>query len=82
MTLHSKQVPVEYREYEYGLILCSSLFKQIVESDQHKLAGLLPASNDSERLNFRTRRMFSIPSVKTKRFKNTFIIHFATKQQL
>ena len=62
--------------------LCSSLFKQIVESDQHKLAGLLPASNDSERYNFRTRRMFSIPNVKTKRFKNTFIIHFATKQQL
>ena len=29
--------------------LCSSLFKQIVESDQHKLAGLLPAHNDSER---------------------------------
>ena len=28
--------------------LCSSLFKQIVESDQHKLAGLLPAHNDSE----------------------------------
>ena len=28
--------------------LCSNLFKQIVESDQHKLAGLLPASNDSK----------------------------------
>ena len=28
--------------------LCSSLFKQIVESDQQKLAGLLPAHNDSE----------------------------------
>ena len=62
--------------------LCGSLFKQIVESDQHKLAGLLPASNDSERYNFRTRRMFSIPNVKTKRFKNTFIIYFATKQHM
>ena len=50
--------------------LCSSLFKQIVESDQHKLAGLLPAHNDSERYNFRTRRMFSI------------LMHFATKEQL
>ena len=38
--------------------LCSSLFKQVVESDQHELAGLLPARNDSERYNFRTRRMF------------------------
>ena len=47
--------------------LCSSLFKQIVESDQHKLAGLLPAHNDSKRDNFRTRRMFSIPNVKTTR---------------
>ena len=62
--------------------LCSSLFKQIVESDQHKLAGLLPAHNDSERYNFRTRRMFSIPNVKTKRFGNTFIMHFANKQRL
>ena len=49
--------------------------------DQHKLAGLLPAHNDSERYNFRTRRMFSIPNVKTKRFRNTFIMHFAIKQQ-
>ena len=62
--------------------LCSSLFKQIVESDQHKLAGLLPAHNDSERYDFRTRRMFSIPNVKTKRFGYTFIMHFAIKQQL
>ena len=52
--------------------LCSSLFKQIVESDQHKLAGLLTAPNDSERCNFRTRRMFSIPNVKTKRFRKYF----------
>ena len=57
--------------------LCSSVFKQIVEIDQRKLAGLLPAHNDSERYNFRTRRMFSIPIVKTKRFGHTFIMHFA-----
>ena len=51
--------------------LCSTLFKQIVLSDgQHKLAGLLPARNDSERYNFRNRRMFSIPRVKTKRLRN------------
>jgi len=48
--------------------LCSCLFKQIVEIDQHKPAGLLPAHNDTERYNFRTRRMFPIPKVKTKRF--------------
>ena len=50
--------------------LCSSLFKQIVESDQHKLAGLLLVLNDSERYNFRTGRMISIPNVKTKRLHN------------
>ena len=63
--------------------LCSALFKQIVESDgQHKLASLLPARNDSERYSFRNRRMFSIPRVKTKRFRNSFIMHYADKQQL
>ena len=51
--------------------LCSTLYKQIVESNrQHKLAGLLPARNDNERYNFRNRRMVSIPRVKTKRFRN------------
>ena len=41
--------------------LCSTLFKQIVESDgQHKLAGLLPARNGNERYHCRNRRMFSI----------------------
>ena len=62
--------------------LCSSLFKQIIESDQHKLASPLPAHNNSGRYNFRTRRMFSIPNVKTKRFRDTFIMHFAIKQRL
>ena len=56
---------------------------QIVESDgQHKLAGLLPARNDNERYLFRSRRMFSIPRVKPKRFRNCFIMHYADKQQL
>ena len=61
--------------------LCSTLFEQIVESDgEHKLAGLLlPARNDSERYNFRNRRMFSIPRVKTKRFRNS--MHYAGKRQ-
>ena len=62
---------------------CSTLFKQIVESDgEHKLAGLLPARNDNERYNFRNRRMFSISGVKTKRFENSFIMHYADNQQL
>ena len=63
--------------------LCSTLFKKIVESDgQQKLAGLLPMRNYNERYNFRNRRMFSIPRVKTKRFRNSFIMHYADKQQL
>ena len=63
--------------------LCNTLFKQIVESDgQHTLAGLLPARNDKDRYNFRNRRVFSIPRVKTKRFRNSFIMHYADKQQL
>ena len=65
------------------LELCSISLKQIVESDdQHKLAGLLPARNDNVRYNFRNRRMFSLPRVKTKRFRNTSIMHYADKQQL
>ena len=36
--------------------LCSTLFKQIVESDgQYKLADLLPTRNDNERYNFSNR---------------------------
>ena len=63
--------------------LCSKLFKQIVESNvQHKLAGLLPARNHNDRYYFRNRRMFSIPCVKTKRFRNSFIMHYAYKQRL
>ena len=62
--------------------LCSTLFRQIVESDgQHKLAGLLPTRNDSERYNFSNRCMFSILCVKTKRFRNSFIMHYVDKQQ-
>ena len=62
---------------------CNTLFKQIAESDsQQILAGLLPARNDNERDNFRKRRMFSIPRVKTKRFRNSFVMHYADKQQL
>ena len=63
--------------------LCSTLFKQIVQSDgQHKLAGLLPARKDNERYNFRNRCMFSITRVKAKRFRNSLIMHYADKQQL
>ena len=63
--------------------LCSTLFKQIVESDgQQILASLLPARNDNERYNFGNRRMFSIPHVKTKRFGNSYVMHYADKQQL
>ena len=71
-------------DFKYGFKQLGFLwsFLQIVESDQHKLACLLPAHNDSGRYNFRTRRMFSIPGVKTKRFGDTFMMHFASKQQL
>ena len=62
--------------------LYSTLFKQIVESDgQHKLAGLLSPWNNNERYNFRNRHMFSIPCVKPKRFRNSFIMHYTDKQQ-
>ena len=59
------------------------MFNQIVESDGQQIqAGLLPAQNDNERYNFRNRRMFSIPLVKTKRFKNSFIMHYVDNQPL
>ena len=49
---------------------------------QRELAGLLPARNDNKRYNFRNRRMFSISRVKTKRLRNSFIMHYADKRQL
>ena len=61
--------------------LCKTLFKQIIESDgQHKLAGLLPARKINERYHFRKKHMFLMPFVKTKRFRNTFIMHYAAKE--
>ena len=65
------------REY-----LCTTLFNQIIESDgQHKLAGLLPVPNNT-RYNLKNKRMFSLPKIKTKRFQNSFTMHFANKQQM
>lgn len=47
------------------------LFKQIVESDGQPKgpACLLPERKDNEKYNFKNRRMFSIPHVKTRGLK-------------
>ena len=58
------------------------LFNQIKESDgQHKLADLLPARNNASQYNLRKKRMFAMSGIKTKRFQNSFIIHYAEKKQ-
>ena len=60
--------------------LCRTLFKQIVESDgKHKLACLFPPRKNSERYNLRKMCTFVMPRVKTKRFQNTFIMHYANE---
>ena len=44
--------------------------------------GQLPARNGNERYNFRNKRIFSVPRKKTKRFRNTFIMHYCRKAEI
>ena len=58
--------------------LTDKLFKQISNDKTHKLNKLLPSENSST-INLRNKRKFSIPNVKTNRFKNSFIISNSIK---
>ena len=63
--------------------LCVSLFNQIKESDGlHKVADLLTARSNASKYNLRNKRLFAMPSIKTKRFQNFFIMHYAEKEHM
>ena len=61
--------------------LCITLFTQNKESDgQHELAcQLLPVCKNTSQYNLRNKQMVAMPSVKTKRFQNSLIMHFTAK---
>ena len=52
--------------------LCDKWFSSIVSLESHKLRNLLlPLQEDN--YNFRNKRLFSIPMIRTERYKRTFI---------
>ena len=62
-----------------NIILCTKLFRQIEQDPCHKLKTLLPnLSVDS----LRTVRKYTLPLIKTDRFKNSFNTSQASKIML
>ena len=55
--------------------LSKSLFRSIVSDSKNKLHALLPQRNNNANYYFRKRRTFNIPTVKTKRYAQSFIMH-------
>ena len=53
-------------------LLCDKWFSSIVSLESHKLRNLLPPLQE-DNYNFRNKRLFSIPMIRTERFKRTFI---------
>ena len=58
-------------------LLCDKWFSSIVSSESHKLRNLLPPLQD-DNYNIRNKRLFSIPMIRTERFKKTFIPSMCT----
>ena len=54
------------------------LFKEILNDHNHKLYKLLPSTSFSE-YNLRKESTVNIPTSKTNRFKNSFIISICMK---
>ena len=59
-------------------LICSKIFDEIVSEPNHKLKSLLPPLNNPS-YNLRKYRPFAMPSLKTNRANNTFIISMARK---
>ena len=55
--------------------LSKSLFRSIVSDSKNKLHALLPQRNNNAKYYFRKRRTFNIPTAKTKRYAQSFIMH-------
>ena len=58
--------------YDRRECLCTQLFRQIEQDPCHKLKTLLPNSNTGVKSR-RTVRKYTLPLIKTDRFKNSFI---------
>ena len=58
-------------------LLCNKWFSSIVSSESHKLRNLLPPLQE-DNYNIRNKRLFSIPMIRTVRFKRTFIPSMCT----
>ena len=59
-------------------LICSKLFDQIVSQPNHKLKSLLPPSNNAS-YNLRKHRLVALPSLKTNRANDAFIISMVRK---
>ena len=67
--------------YDRREYLCTKLFRQIEQDPSHKLKTLLPNLNTSVD-SLRTVRKYTLPLIKTDRFKNSFIPSQASKIML
>jgi hypothetical protein len=61
--------------------LCEKLFREIEENEDHKLHVLLPETNKAVH-NFRTIRKYNLPKIRTNRFKDSFILEYASRKEL
>ena len=61
--------------------LCEKLFREIEENEDHKLHGLLPEMNKAV-YTFRTIRKYNLPTIRTNRFKNYFILDYASRKEI
>jgi hypothetical protein len=65
--------------YDRRQELTTKLFKDIVNSPEHKLKDLLPPLNNDSSYFLRKNRKFNVPFHKTNRFRNSFITHNSNK---
>ena len=64
--------------YDRREYLCTRLFEQIEQDQNHKLNNLLPNLNTSVNC-FRTIRKYEVPLIKTDRFRKSFLPSQAMK---
>ena len=55
--------------------LCEKLFREIEENEDLKLHGLLPEMNKAVHI-FKTIRKYNLPTIRTNRFKDSFILEY------
>ena len=58
--------------------LSVELFQNISNNNQHKLFNLLPELSTNE-LNLRCKARYKVPTIKTNRFRDSFVMHYASQ---